>query len=179
MYMDARIRATGKKYGLLDEKQTMDLGLNRSFVRTFKVSKREAPTTLNLTLYSHSVLKRLKVVIKVYRRELFRKIESNLQRQIWLEQRGKQLLRKMLDESEQKAVQEKKKPPKNKRLLPTVDVPAMVENFYREYAPEKAGRAKAVVQHFEGRVDDMILSIELKYNVKFDENGRITSRSTV
>lgn len=175
-YLDVRIRATGKKYGIIDERGIMDLGVHRSFVRTFKVNKRECPASLSLTLYSHSILKRLKVVVKVFRRDIVRRIESDLQRQIWLEQRGKQLLRKALDESDTSSEKTKEKP--SKRLLPEVDVLKMVQDFYRAYAPDKEARAPAVVSHFKGRVDDMIRSIELKYSVVFDKHGKASPKGS-
>ena len=174
-YLDVRIRATGKKYGIIDERGVMDLGVHRSFVRTFKLTKREAPARLSLTMYSHSILKRLKVIVKIFRRDIVRRIESDLQRQIWLEKRGKQLLRKALDDTESP----KKNGRPSQRLLPEVDIHAMIEDFYRAYAPDKIARAGAVVEHFEGRVDDMIRSIELKYNVVFDQHGRASPKTEV
>ena len=58
------------------------------------------------------------------------------------------------------------------RLAPDVDVRGALVEFYQTFAPHKLGDIDRVLQHFDGRVNDLIETLEVKYKVKFDERGR-------
>lgn len=51
------------------------------------------------------------------------------------------------------------------------DLPRVLSNFYKVYAPEKIDDVDRVIAHFQGREDDLIETLEDKYSVAFNRDG--------
>mmetsp|Transcript_1199 Transcript_1199/g.1797 ORF Transcript_1199/g.1797 Transcript_1199/m.1797 type:complete len:327 (+) Transcript_1199:250-1230(+) len=172
--LNVTVRVVGKKYGIMDAKAVMDLGTMTKFSRVFRVKQNEAPARLEIILHSHSPIKRLKVIGNVARRDFpVAKEQTPSQiRKIYKE--AKVIVHEALaidNNNGSHNSDANKSRNTSKRLDSDVDILQMIVKFYRAYAPEKVNMSDRVVEHFEGRIDEMIFSFEMKYNVRFDRRG--------
>lgn len=69
-YMTVRAVVATENYSLLDARGELDLGMDNEFVRTFTVSKSDAPASLILYCTSYSLVKRLKLRCELLRADL-------------------------------------------------------------------------------------------------------------
>ncbi len=149
-YIDISLNVQAKRYAITSTSGIVDLGVHREFVRTFTVKEQDGMSTMNLTLKSHSVFKRLKVEGVLYRRDFTpEEPEGKVQRR--RAQAGKEILRKALSSGQT-------------RLNKGVDMQTVVRAFYSAVAPDRLKNLDVVFKHFEGRDDDLINTLEAKYH---------------
>ncbi|GBG25916.1 Hypothetical Protein FCC1311_021352 [Hondaea fermentalgiana] len=167
-YVDVQVIAGAKKYAVLSTRGILDLGLHSSFVRSFCVQPHDGDVTLQVKMHSHTVLKRLKVEAKLYRRDFHAKeMDAAEARRRATAKRGKAILHQALAAAADTPRQ---------RLDPDVDIRHVVESFYGDMAPERLPNLDFVFRHFAGRDDDLINTIEAKYGVRFDRRGNYINR---
>lgn len=192
-YMDVHIVVQAKKFAVCEIRGTLDLGVHASFLRTFAVLPTHGDAQLQISLYSHSVLKRLKVVGVLHRRDPAPPEAPKATRRRREANSGKAILRSALSHGEDEAkVTAKAKPgarrtqgpgqghghgaapppaPQQTRLDADVDVRAVVRDFYGVVAPQRVDNVDVVFGHFSDRHDDLINTLEAKYRVVFDRRG--------
>jgi hypothetical protein len=175
-YVDVHFAVQAKRYAITDVRGVLDLGVFSTFSRVFVVQPHESEASFKLDLYSHSVLKRLKVEGALFRRDFAPEEEDSatVRRNA---AKGREILKKALSAGEGKgaAAPAPAPPPPpalRGRLDPDVDIKVVVQAFYEAKARDRLGNLPVVFKHFAGRDDDLIATLEAKYGVKFDARGR-------
>jgi len=163
-YVDLHLVVQGKKHGILDAHGVMDLGVHSTFVQTFSVQERDGnEVQLTLKMYSHSVIKRLKVEGTLFRRDFPAKPNEQELKQRREATKGKVILREALNSGETNSAQS--------RLDPDVDLREVVTKFYETVAPERLANVNLVFEHFKGREKEIVSTLEVKYQATFDRRG--------
>ncbi|CAK8999771.1 Uncharacterized protein SCF082_LOCUS6201 [Durusdinium trenchii] len=165
-FIDLQVEVQAKKYALVSQRGTLDLGLHESFARTFTVKPVDGETTFKLSMVSHSVLKRLKVQGALYMRNFAPEKEQHRRKQT--AGKGKQILHSALTGEDAAS-------PRH-RLDADVNTRSFLTHFYQTEAPDRLAKIEQVLTHFENREDDLVATLETKYGVKFDRRGDWTPR---
>ena len=157
-FLSVKVVVQAKKYAIAELKGEMDLGLSNTFTRTFIVPPRDSLVHMTIEMKSQTVLKRLKVTGVLYRRD-FASPEPNVK----VERKkaaatGKEILHRALSAEQP-------------RLDPDVNLQKIVYKFYEDNNPERLKYLDKVFSHFKGRDNDLIHTLEAKYNVKFNNRG--------
>jgi hypothetical protein len=170
-YVDVHFTVQAKRYAIANVRGVLDLGVFSTFSRIFVVQPHETEVTFKLDLYSHSVLKRLKVEGALFRRDFAPEEEDSatVRRNA---AKGREILKKALSGGDSKSAPSPPPPAALRgRLDPDVDIKVVVQAFYEAKARDRLGNLPVVFKHFTGRDDDLIATLEAKYGVKFDARG--------
>jgi len=165
-YVDVRALVQAKFYAIADVRGVLDLGVHSTFTRVFAVQPTDTVANLHLQMYSHSVLKRLKVEGVLYRRDFTPEEPDHvaLRSRVAAARKGKEILNKALSGNRDATLRT--------RLDEDVVLFDVVKDFYAQVAPDRLGKLDGVFQHFAGRDDDLIATLEVKYNAQFDRRGK-------